>query len=187
MKAFLREILGTLILAVVIFFLLQTTIRHSVVMTASMEPTLPIGHHLLVNKVVYKIFHEPERGDIITFYPPNNPKTVFIKRVIGLPNDTVAVKEGMVYVNDSPLSEPYIKEPPRYIFHQQKIPENNYFVLGDNRNNSTDSHTGWTVKRKDIIGKAWLSIWPPSEWGLAPNYPLQEQLARSTKLLFQLP
>ena len=108
MKAFLREILGTLILAVVIFFLLQTTIRHSVVISASMEPTLQIGHHLLVNKVVYK-FHEPERGDIITFHPPNNPKTVFIKRVIGLPNDTVSVKEGMVYVNDSPLSEPYIK------------------------------------------------------------------------------
>jgi len=186
MKAFLREILGTLILAVVIFLLLQTTIRHSVVVSASMEPTLPIGHHLLINKVVCK-FHEPERGDIITFYLPNNPKTVYIKRVIGLPNDTVAVKEGMVYVNDSPLSEPYIKEPPRYIFHQQKIPENNYFVLGDNRNNSTDSHTGFTVKRKDIIGKAWLSVWPPSKWGLAPNYPLQEQLASSTKLLFQLP
>ena len=82
---------------------------------------------------------------------------------------------GAVYVNGSQLDEPYIKTSPNYTFSQQKILENEYFVLGDNRNNSNDSHNGWTVPRQNIIGKAWLSIWPPSEWRLVPSYPLQDE------------
>ena len=83
-------------------------------------------------------------------------------------------------INGSPLDEPYIKDQPNYSLGPQKIPENNYFVLGDNRNNSNDSHNGWTVPRENIIGKSWLSIWPPRQWGLVTNYPLQEQLTSST-------
>jgi len=89
------------------------------------------------------------------------------------------VKNGAVYVNGSKLDEPYIKEPPTYNFQQKKIPENEYFVLGDNRNNASDSHNGCTVPRQNIIVKAGLSIWPPSEWGLVPNYSLNEQLESS--------
>ena len=141
-----------------------------------MEPNLQEGERLLVNKVVYH-FHEPERGDVIVFHPPNNPQVEYIKRIIALPGDTVEVENGVVYVNGLLSDEPYIKEPPRYTLDKREIPENEYFVLGDNRNNSSDSHTGWTMPRQNIIGKAWLSIWPPGQWGLAPNYSLQEQLA----------
>ncbi len=146
-----------------------------------MEPSLQNGQQLLVNKVVY-YFHEPERGDVIILHPPppyNPEATPFIKRIIALPGDTIEVKNGAVYVNGSKLVEPYIKEPPTYNFQQKKIPENEYFVLGDNRNNANDSHNGWTVPRQNIIGKAWLSIWPPGEWGFVPNYSLNEQLESS--------
>ena len=86
---------------------------------------------------------------------------------------------GSVYVNGSPLDEPYIKESPKYTFPQYDIPENNYFVLGDNRNKANDSHAGWTVPHQNIIGKAWFSIWPPDKWGLVAHHPLHEQLVSS--------
>jgi len=178
MKTFLRETLITLILAVVIFFSLQITVQSFIVVGCSMEPSLYQGQRLLINKVAYT-FHEPERGDVIVFEPANNQRVDYIKRIIALPGDTVEVKRGTVYVNGSQLDEPYIKDPPKYTIHQEKVPKNNYFVLGDNRNYSNDSHNGWTVPQQNIIGKAWLSIWPPGEWGLVSNYSLQEQLASS--------
>ena len=179
MRAFLRDIVVIVVAAIVIFLLLQTTVQKSVVNGCSMEPCLQDGQQLLINKAVYH-FHEPERGDIIVFHPPNNQESShFIKRIIALPGDTVEVKGGAVYVNGSKLDESYIKELPKYILPQRKIPENNYFVLGDNRNNSNDSHNGWTVPRQNITGKAWLSVWPPDRWGLVAHYPLQEQLAVS--------
>ena len=143
-----------------------------------MEPGLQDGQQLLINKVVY-YFHEPERGDVIILHPPppySSKATPFIKRIIALPSDTIEVKNGAVYVNGLKLDEPYIKEPPTYNFQQKKIPENEYFVLGDNRNSASDSHNSWTVPRQNIIGKAWLSIWPPSEWGVVSNYSSQGQL-----------
>lgn len=179
MRFFLREILGTLILAVVIFLLLQATVQSFIVVGSSMKPSLHDGQRLLVSKAVY-IFHEPEWGDMVVFRSPNNQETDFIKRIIALPGDTVEVEGGVVYVNGSPLDESeYIKEQPKYKLSATKIPQNEYFVLGDNRNNSNDSHNGWTVPRQNIIGKAWLSIWPPDRWGLVTNYSLQEQLVSS--------
>lgn len=180
MRTFLREIIGTLLLVVVIFFLLQITVQSFVIVGSSMEPNLQERQRILINKVVYA-FHEPERGDVIVFHPPNNPQTDYIKRIIGLPGESIEIKQGMVYIhkdgNILPLDEPYIEGPLTRTFNGDPIPQDEYFVLGDNRNNSTDSRSGWTVKREDIIGKAWLSIWPP---GLVPNYSLEEQLARST-------
>ena len=178
MKTFLREILVTLILAIVIFFALQATVQSFVVVGNSMEPSLQAGQRLLINKVIYA-FHEPEKGDIIVFHPPDNQQADYIKRIIALPGDTIEVKQEAIYVNGSKLYEPYIKEPPKYTIREEKIPESKYFVLGDNRNNSNDSHNGWVATRQKIIGKAWLSIWPPNKWGLVPNYSLQEQLASS--------
>ncbi len=181
MRAFLREILVIIVVAIVIFFLLQATVQKSSVVGYSMEPSLHNGQQLLINKVVY-YFYEPERGDVIILHPPppySSKTTPFIKRIIALPGDTIEIKNGAVYVNGSKLDEPYIKEAPAYNFQQQKIPENEYFVLGDNRNNANDSHNGWTVPRQNIIGKAWLSIWPPDEWGFVPNYSLNEQLESS--------
>ena len=182
MKVFLREILVILIIAIVIVAGIQFVVQDYIIKEYCMEPNFQEGQRVLVSKIVYKI-HEPERGDVIVFHPPppHNPKaSPFIKRIIALPDDTIEVKKGSVYVNGSQLDEPYIKEPPNYTFHQDKVPEDNYFVLGDNRNNANDSHTGWTVPHQNIIGKAWLVIWPPGEWGLVTHYPLQEQLVSST-------
>jgi len=175
MKHLLRDILVPIILAIAIFFLLHTLVPSFIVVSPSMVPSLQVKQRILISTVVYH-FHEPERGDIITFYPHGNREAIpFIKRIIGLPGESVEIKQGIVYIhkkdgNVLPLDEPYIKEAPSHPFKGDTIPENEYFVLGDNRNNSSDSRTGWTVNREDIIGKAWLSIWPPQEWGLAPNY-----------------
>jgi len=178
MKAFLRQILGTLILAVVIFFLLQATVQSFIVVGASMEPGFEEGQRLLINKVVYK-FYEPERGDVIVFHPTNNQRADYIKRIIALPGESVEIKHGEVYIHKNGnvllLDEPYIKEAPHRDFRGNIIPEDEYFVLGDNRNNSNDSRNSWTVLRQNIIGKAWLLIGlPKGEWGLVPDYSLEE-------------
>jgi signal peptidase I len=181
MKALLREIALTLILAIVIFLLLQATVQSFVIVEHCMEPGFHEGERLLVNKVVYH-FTEPKRGDVIILHPPLAPQLIYIKRLIALGGDSVEVKDGAVYVNGIKLDErAYVKEPPSYTFSLMEVPENEYFVLGDNRNNANDSHKGWTVPRENIIGKAWFSFWPPSEWGLVANYPLDEQLASSTE------
>ncbi len=182
MRGFFREILAIVIIAIAIFVGLQFIVQDYIIKEYSMEPNFQEEQRVLVSKVAYKL-QEPERGDVIVFRPPpphNLKANPFIKRIIALPGDTVEVKKGSVYVNGSQLDEPYIKEPPNYTFPEYKIPEDNYFVLGDNRNNSNDSHTGWTVPHQNIIGKTWLVIWPPGEWGLVTNYLLQEQLVSST-------
>ena len=184
MRAFLRDTLTTLIIALLIFFGLQLIVQDYIIWESSMEPNFQDGQRVLVSKITYK-FHEPERGDTIIFQPPppHDPKAIpFVKRIIGLPGESVEIKDGIVYIHTAdgnvlPLDEPFITKPASRPFKGEIIPENEYFVLGDNRNNSSDSRHGWTVPRQNIIGKTWLSIWPPARWGLAANYPLQEQLA----------
>jgi len=157
-------------MALLIFLGYQQALQQYYIEQTSMTPTLEEGQRLLVSKIVYS-FHPPERGDIIVFHPPEDPDGIpLIKRVIGLPGETVEVKSGEVYINGSSLDEPYIKEPPHYIVKETTVPLDNYFVLGDNRNGSRDSHSGWTVPEENIIGKTWLSLWPPDVWGMAPNY-----------------
>jgi signal peptidase I len=176
-KPVIREVLGTLLLAILIFLMISTTIQSSVVIYNSMEPNLHEGQRILINKVVYK-FHEPERGDIIIFPSSSNPDEEYIKRIIGLPGEVVEMKDGVVYIHQTDGNvltldeDEYIADPARNYYISDTIPGDNYFVLGDNRNNSTDSRCDWTVPRQDIVGKAWLSIWPMSEWGLVPNYSL---------------
>ena len=171
MKSFFREFITTLILAAVIFVVAQATIQTFVVVGTSMQPTLQDGQRLLVNKVVY-LFGEPQRGEVVVFQPPDRQRGDFIKRIIALPGDTVEIKTGDVFVNGSKLDEPYIKSPPDYTLEEQEVSEGNYFVLGDNRDNSNDSHTGWVVPHDNIVGKAWLSIWPPNDWGVVSKYSL---------------
>ena len=175
MKTFFRELLVTAILALIIFFVVQTTLQTYIVIGPSMQPNLEDGQRLMVNKVVYR-FHQPERGDVVVFQSPNNHQEDYIKRIIALPEDTVEIKNGAVYINSSKLDEPYIKSQPGYTLAKLKIEEDSYFVLGDNRNNSNDSHHGWVVPRQNLVGKAWLSIWPMDTWQIVPDYPLQEQL-----------
>ena len=176
MKTFLKEVGITIVIALVIFFVARETIQTYEVFMTSMEPNFHEGQRVVVNKAVY-IFGDQERGDVIIFREPNGSKEDFIKRVIGIPGDTVEVKNKDVYVNDTKLVEPYIMSPPNYTMTKLEIPEEKYFVLGDNRNHSNDSHNNWLVNRDDIHGKAWLSTWPPDFWGVVPDYRLDEQLA----------
>ena len=174
MRAFFRDLVITVIMAVVIFFALQFTVQNFVVIGASMQPSFYDGERVVATKLAYKL-HEPERGDVIILLPPRNMDEDLIKRIIGLPGDRVEVKDGVVYVDNLPLDEPYIKQPPSYKYSVEIVPENEYWVLGDNRNNSNDSHTGWTVPREDIVGKAWLIIWPPDQWQVVPDYFPEEE------------
>jgi signal peptidase I len=132
--------------------------------SGSMLPTLQINDRLIVDKVSYYL-KKPERGDIVVFDPTKalqqqNYHDAFIKRVIGVPGDKVEVRGGKVYVNTKALTENYIQEQPRYNFGPVTVPPNEYLVLGDNRNNSYDSHYWGFVPREKIIGKAVLRFWP---------------------------
>ena len=165
----IRDTLFILAVAVIIFLVMNFTLQTSVVTGSSMEPNLHHGQRLVLSKVAY-LRHGPERGDIVVFDPPQNEGSIpLIKRVIGLPGDTVWIDGGSVYVNEKRLLEPYIDDPPHYNYPAVTVPEGHYFVLGDNRNHSADSHQGWTVPDENIIAMAWLSIWPIGEIGLAPN------------------
>jgi signal peptidase I len=178
MRTFLREVLLTVILALVIFFGARATFQTYIVVMTSMEPNFHEGERVVVNKAVYW-FGEPERGDVIIFEEPNGTEEDFIKRVIGLPGDTVEVEDGAVHINGTKLDEPYIMSPPNYYLPALVVPENSYFVLGDNRNHSNDSHRGWFAERDKIHGKAWLITWPPDAWGVVADYPLEKQLGNA--------
>jgi signal peptidase I len=137
----------------------------------SMLPTLQVNDHLVVEKLSYR-FNDPERGDIIVFMPreelqQQNPsfRNAFIKRVIGLPGETVEVFGGRVYVNGVALDEPYTAAAPSYVWGPAVVPDDAYLVLGDNRNNSLDSHFWGYVPRQNIIGRAAVRFWPPDRIG----------------------
>ncbi|MGD1917583.1 MAG: signal peptidase I [Pleurocapsa sp.] len=142
----------------------------------SMLPTLEIDDRLIIEKISYR-FRKPERGDVVVFSPTDtlkeqNYKEAFIKRVIGIPGDTVEVKNGDVYVNDKLLTEKYILNAPNYKYGPIKVPEGQYLVLGDNRNNSYDSHYWGFVPLKNVIGRATVRFWPPSRLGTLDEKPL---------------
>lgn len=137
----------------------------------SMVPTLKINDKLIVDKLSYH-FTSPQRGDIVVFSPTDeiqkenpNLKDAFIKRVIGLPGDKVEVKGERVYINDRPLQERYVEDAPQYQFGPVVVPSDSYLVLGDNRNNSYDSHYWGFVPRDHIIGRALVRFWPPNRIG----------------------
>ncbi len=137
--------------------------------SSSMENTLEINDRLIIEKISYHL-RNPERQDIVVFNPTEalkkqNFTDAFIKRVIGLPGDKVEVKGQQVYVNDTPLSEPYIAEKPRYDFGPVIVPPGQYLVLGDNRNNSYDSHYWGFVPKENLIGRAAVRFWPPNRLG----------------------
>jgi len=138
----------------------------------SMVPTLEVNDRLMVEKLSY-LFHPPNRGDVVVFWPPDrlkqqNPeleKDAFIKRVIGLPGDQVEVKEGKVFINNKPLVEDYIAAKPNYQWGPETVPNDSYLMLGDNRNNSYDSHFWGYVPRQNLIGRAAFRFWPLTRIG----------------------
>jgi len=161
-KRFVLDILETLILAVVLYFGINAVSARVRVDGFSMRPTLQDGEYILVNKLAYKT-GEPQRGDIVVFIFPVNPQEDLIKRVIGLPGETISVHNGVVVVNGIPLTEPYIASPPAYD-GDWVVPAGQLFVLGDNRNDSRDSHQWGLLPIENVIGRAVLIYWPPEEW-----------------------
>ncbi len=174
MKNVIRDVLITVVIAAVIFLGLRAVVQSFDVDGPSMEPNFHTGERVLVNKLVYHL-HGPQRGDVIVFVSPHEGQGDLIKRVIGLPGESVDIKNGTVYIHKTngqvvALNEPYIDSQARSDYTGQIIPPNDYFVLGDNRVVADDSRYGWLVPKQSIIGKAWLLTWPPREWGLAQNY-----------------
>ena len=152
------EIFQTLIMALIFYFLIDSFFPRVRVENISMKPTLQPGELLLVNKLSYRL-GQPHHGDVIVFHYPGNPSEDYIKRLIGLPGDDIRVENGLVYINNQPMDEPYIAAPPAYNGNW-KIPENMFFVLGDNRNQSSDSHSWGFVPKDLIVGKALIIYWP---------------------------
>ena len=169
LKAALIEIVYVLIGALAIFLLFQFTLQNSIVDGTSMEPNLMNADRLLVSKVSYA-FGEPERGDIIVFPSPYEDGREFIKRIIGMPGETVQIINGGVRINGQLIEEPYLVNHDSRDYPATAIPAGQYFVLGDNRPVSLDSRQGWTVSREDVHGKAWVVFWPLGSFGGAPNH-----------------
>ncbi|MDB9527753.1 signal peptidase I [Oscillatoria sp. CS-180] len=140
------------------------------VVSSSMEPTLEADDRILASQDFYNT-RKPERGDIVVFEPPpsltigSSSWDWIIFRVVGLPGETLAVKDGTVLIDEVPLSEPYIKESPEYTFEAVTIPDGAYMVLGDNRNNAYDSHLWGFLPEENIVGKVQTIYWPPSRYG----------------------
>ena len=171
---FLREIGITILIAIAIFVSIKATIQGYRAQYSCMLPNIEDGEWIMVSKASY-FFSDPKRGEVIIFKPPEELRAQypFIKRVIALPGETVEIKDGKVFINNIPIDEPYVfPEPPRRNkdFGPEKLLEGQYFVLGDNRNNSNDSRSWGTASRDDIIGKAWLIYWPPSKWGVVKHH-----------------
>lgn len=160
----------TIVISLCLAFGIRTFIAEArYIPSASMEPTLQINDRLLIDKVSYR-FQPPQRGDIVVFQPTaelrqQNFHDAFIKRIIGLPGETVLVKQGRVYINGRPLTESYIASPPDYEYGPVVVPQDAFLVLGDNRNHSFDSHFWGFVPRQNIIGRALVRFWPLNRLG----------------------
>jgi len=161
-KRLALDILETLVLAVILYFGINAISARVRVEGFSMTPTLQNGEYILVNKLAYKI-GEPARGDIIVFRFPADEGQDLIKRVIGLPGETIHIGDGTVTVNGIALNETYIAQNPVYQ-GDWVIPEGYLFVLGDNRNDSRDSHQWGLLPIENVIGKSVVIYWPPAEW-----------------------
>jgi len=136
------------------------------IVSNSMKPTLLAGDQVVMDKLSYR-FHPPRAGDIVVFVLPDEaqrpggpPPPATLKRVIALPGQRVEVREGQVLVDGHALSEPYLQELPRYTWGPAQVPEGMLFVLGDNRNASSDSHDWGFLPRRNVLGRAWVRYWP---------------------------
>ena len=178
MKNFLREFLIEIVIVVVFIVVWFTAIQTYEVFQTSMEPNFHQGERVIVFKAAYWgwIGH-PKRGDVVVLKAPDEVDGDYIKRVIGIPGDNVEVIKGAVYVNYVKLTEPYVKLSFTYSYPVITVPEGTYFVLGDNRDVSNDSHHFGPLPVSNIVGKVFVIYWPPGKWGWVPNFHLNNQLA----------
>jgi signal peptidase I len=168
-RVFLRELVETVLLAVVLFLVINLLTARVRVDGPSMEPSYFHNNRVVVSKVSY-LLGDIERGDVIVFPAPPNPEEDYIKRVIGLPGDQISVQNGVVFINGEALVEPYISAPPINNMRAIPVPEGSVFVMGDNRNVSSDSRSWGALPIEDIIGKAVFVYWPFDEIGVVEHY-----------------
>ena len=187
----LREVAETIIMALLIFLVVRAVVQNFQVDGGSMRPSLETGWYLLVNKALYweinletvnkflpfidpgddptrYLFRAPHRGDVIVFKAPGQERD-FIKRIIAEPGEVVELRDGLVIIDGRTLDEPYVQDEASSVFGPVTVPPDCYFVLGDNRNNSSDSRSWGTVPKDNIIGQSWLTYWPFSSFGLVNN------------------
>lgn len=199
-RSALREIIETLIVSVLLFFILQSVMQNFQVEGPSMLPTVHSGQLLLVNKAVYMhapedsivakmpfigtrdgdefyLFHPVQRGDIIVFWDEESQQHL-IKRVIGLPGENVERRNGRTLIDGQVIDEPYIKERSSDSMRLLTVGLGEYFVMGDNRPQSRDSRSFGPITQDEIVGKAWISFWPLNDFGFLPHYPLFAQPTR---------
>jgi signal peptidase I len=199
-RGVVKELLETAIFILLVFLIVRGVIQNFKIEGQSMEPSLHTGQYILVNKIIYfhfdmnaplrllpgsadlparvvYPFHMPRRGEVVVFEYPRDLSKDYIKRVIGLPGDSVMIKDGQVFVNNVLLDEPYLKgvqtlcrgEDACSQNRSVTVPAGALFVMGDNRNNSSDSREWGELPLDGIIGKAWVSYWPRDYWGVIPS------------------
>lgn len=159
----LRDIVEAGVMALILFALLQATVQNTVVEGQSMEPNLEDGQRLLVSKLAYR-FGDPDRGDIVVINSPRGTGEKLIKRVVGLPGELIELRNGRVYIDGQMIDESYHPYFGMRSYPPTLIPLAHYFLLGDNRDHSGDSRVWGSVSKNLIIGRAWISMWPPDRW-----------------------
>lgn len=169
-----REIIETLVVTALAYFLATAILRTYSVNGPSMQPTLRNGEMVVVNQLAYRFGAQPQRGDVVALRPPSDPKTIYVKRIIGVPGDTLYITPDAVYVNNHRLIETYVhlidpSGPENEPLGVVKLDKNQYFVMGDNRQNSTDSRVFGYVPRQNIIGRAEFVFWPLTNIGVIPT------------------
>ena len=191
MRRIVREMIETVLLALLLFVLMEFSVQNFKVEGSSMKPTLSQDEYLLVNKVTYArigmdelatlvpLLHEwsrgserpiyaftpPKHGDVVIFQFPNDPTRDFVKRVIGVPGDTIEIKRGEVFRNGVALDEPFVTTPSSRTYPPVYVEVGHYYVLGDNRRSSNDSRDWGLVPEENLIGQAWVRYWPPDSLG----------------------
>ncbi len=189
-----REVVEAVVLALIVFLVIQTGVRNFKVEGASMKPTLESGQYLLVNKLVYFqldpvrlaqvipfwsvdesseriALRPPQRGEVIVFHYPRDITKDFVKRVIGLPGEKISVEGGDVFINGVLLNEPYLTSRDRSSENERTLGDNEYYVMGDNRNGSNDSRNWGPVSGDLVLGKVWFVYWPFSKLQVVGGFP----------------
>lgn len=191
--AAVREMVEVLVLAVLMVMLIRNFVQNYRIDGISMEPNFHNGQFLIVNRYAYCpgihieiplvnipvwektwCVRQPRRGDVIIFEYPRDPSRDFIKRVIGLPGETVEIVDGKVYIDGQLMPEPFGPNPGSYTAAPLTVGPDEVYVMGDNRNNSSDSHLWGPLPQDYIIGKALISYWPPRYWAFVPQYDLTD-------------